>query len=129
MGLGLCLARPKSGLPPPLLVCSNNSAAALAHVQYTLYEWLTRARTRLRWAAAACRVGTVWAEAGWALCSPGPPTPQTLTHPQSPPTRRDSGKGGRASALEVFMLSALAKAGATLVTYPMMNIKTRMWVT
>lgn len=32
----------------------------------------------------------------------------------------------RATALEVFLLSALAKAGATLVTYPMMNIKTRM---
>jgi hypothetical protein len=34
-----------------------------------------------------------------------------------------SGKAERSSALEVFLLSALAKAGATLATYPMMNIK------
>jgi adenine nucleotide transporter 17 len=46
--------------------------------------------------------------------------------------RQSSAKGGaaaapqRASALEVFFLSSLAKAGATLLTYPMMNIKTRM---
>lgn len=32
----------------------------------------------------------------------------------------------RPGVLEVFMMSALAKAGATLVTYPMMTIKTRM---
>ncbi|KAI7843799.1 hypothetical protein COHA_002697 [Chlorella ohadii] len=39
-------------------------------------------------------------------------------------------KGGppaRASAWEIFLLSSLAKLGATLVTYPMMNIKTRMY--
>ena len=46
--------------------------------------------------------------------------------------RQRSAKGNaaaaaqRASALEVFFLSSLAKAGATLLTYPMMNIKTRM---
>ncbi|KAL4457944.1 hypothetical protein ABPG75_012809 [Micractinium tetrahymenae] len=34
----------------------------------------------------------------------------------------------RPSALEVFLLSALAKTGATLLTYPMLNIKTRMYV-
>ncbi|KAL4426979.1 hypothetical protein ABPG77_009540 [Micractinium sp. CCAP 211/92] len=34
----------------------------------------------------------------------------------------------RPSAAEVFLLSALAKTGATLLTYPMMNIKTRMYV-
>ena len=33
----------------------------------------------------------------------------------------------RASALEVFLLSALAKAGATIVTYPMLTIKTRLY--
>ncbi|EFN58748.1 hypothetical protein CHLNCDRAFT_140450 [Chlorella variabilis] len=38
-----------------------------------------------------------------------------------------AGPAARATALEVFLLSALAKAGATLVTYPMMNIKTRMY--
>lgn len=34
----------------------------------------------------------------------------------------------RASAAEVFLISALAKTGATLLTYPMMNIKTRLYV-
>lgn len=42
--------------------------------------------------------------------------------------RRSLGKKtqARASALEVFALSALAKLGATILTYPMMTIKTRM---
>lgn len=39
-------------------------------------------------------------------------------------------KGGkpalRPSALEIFVLSAVAKAGATIVTYPLMTVKTRM---
>eukprot|EP00887_Chlorella_sp_A99_P002640 scaffold6.g2640.t1 len=33
----------------------------------------------------------------------------------------------RPSALEVFLLSALAKAGATVLTYPLLIIKTRMY--
>ncbi|PRW56204.1 peroxisomal nicotinamide adenine dinucleotide carrier [Chlorella sorokiniana] len=44
--------------------------------------------------------------------------------------RRSGSKGSppaRASAWEIFLLSSLAKLGATLVTYPMMNIKTRMY--
>lgn len=32
----------------------------------------------------------------------------------------------RPSALEVFLLSALAKAGATVITYPLLTVKTRM---
>ncbi|KAL6767154.1 PXN1 [Auxenochlorella protothecoides x Auxenochlorella symbiontica] len=39
---------------------------------------------------------------------------------------QQTGKVTRASALEVFILSALAKAGATVVTYPMLTVKTRM---
>lgn len=34
--------------------------------------------------------------------------------------------GARPSALEIFMLSAVAKAGATLLTYPLLTVKTRM---
>jgi solute carrier family 25 (peroxisomal adenine nucleotide transporter), member 17 len=36
------------------------------------------------------------------------------------------GPRARPGALEVFLLSATAKAGATVLTYPMMTIKTRM---
>jgi solute carrier family 25 (peroxisomal adenine nucleotide transporter), member 17 len=32
----------------------------------------------------------------------------------------------RPSALEIFLLSAVAKAGATIVTYPLLTVKTRM---
>jgi len=61
---------------------------------------------------------------------PCPPLPLPLA------SRRgaSSSSGGRpatparATALEVFLLSALAKTGATLITYPLMNIKTRMYV-
>jgi adenine nucleotide transporter 17 len=34
--------------------------------------------------------------------------------------------GGRLSAGEVFLLSAIAKAGATVLTYPLLTVKTRM---
>lgn len=42
------------------------------------------------------------------------------------PQHTHPGKASRASAMEVFLLSALAKAGATVVTYPMLTVKTRM---
>lgn len=43
--------------------------------------------------------------------------------------RIESGKKvsvARPSALEIFLLSAVAKAGATLLTYPLLTVKTRM---
>lgn len=40
--------------------------------------------------------------------------------------QRRGGKPARPSALEVFLLSAVAKAGATVVTYPLLTVKTRM---
>lgn len=40
--------------------------------------------------------------------------------------RGGSSPARRPTALEVFMLSAVAKAGATVVTYPLLMVKTRM---
>jgi len=40
--------------------------------------------------------------------------------------RKGSGAINRPGVMEVFMMSAIAKTGATLVTYPLMTIKTRM---
>lgn len=40
--------------------------------------------------------------------------------------RQSGSSSARPSALEVFVLSALSKAGATVLTYPMLTVKTRM---
>ena len=40
--------------------------------------------------------------------------------------RQQKRKASRPSTLRVFMISALAKAGATVLTYPMLTVKTRM---
>lgn len=57
-------------------------------LQYTLYEWLSGMRARVR------------------------------------ATKGDANR--RPSAVEIFVLSSLAKAGATVVTYPMLTVKNRM---
>ncbi|GAB4820597.1 hypothetical protein N2152v2_007643 [Parachlorella kessleri] len=67
-------------------------------LQYALYEWLIKVR------AAARRREQRQLQGKAAAVAPT-----------------------RASALEVFLLSALAKAGATIVTYPMLTIKTRLY--
>lgn len=41
-------------------------------------------------------------------------------------TRSRKTRTKRPSSLEVFLMSALAKAGATVMTYPMLTVKTRM---
>lgn len=51
--------------------------------------------------------------------------PPMRTHPA--PQTHATGPLPRASALEVFLLASLAKAGATVVTYPLLTIKTRMY--
>ncbi|PSC72619.1 peroxisomal nicotinamide adenine dinucleotide carrier [Micractinium conductrix] len=73
----------------------NGTAASLVMVinptiQYTFYEWLQAARSKIR-------------------------------------RSKNGGMPQRPSAAEVFLISALAKTSATLLTYPMMNIKTRMY--
>lgn len=40
--------------------------------------------------------------------------------------KKNSGANSRLSAGEVFLLSAIAKAGATVLTYPLLTVKTRM---
>lgn len=44
------------------------------------------------------------------------------------PAAAAPGKGLPLSALDIFVLSALAKIGATLVTYPMLVVKSRLQV-
>ena len=65
-------------------------------IQYAFYEWLSAARTRVR--------------------------------NQNSSSKSGGGGAGqqRASAAEIFLTSALAKAGATVLTYPLLTVKTRM---
>jgi adenine nucleotide transporter 17 len=89
------------GLGPSLLLVVNPA------IQYALYEWLlagARAR-KVAKAAAAVR--------GGAAPRRGPLS--------SPPAAL-----ARLSATEVFLLSALAKIGATVLTYPMIVVKSRL---
>lgn len=85
------------GLGPSLVLVVNPA------VQYALYEWLL-AGARKRKAAGAGGVAARGAPRRPAA------TPATT----------------KLSATEIFLLSALAKIGATVVTYPMIVVKSRL---
>ena len=65
-------------------------------IQYALYEWMKAGRGKLGRGGGMPRVAY------------------------------QSSTPHRPSAMEVFWMSALAKAGATILTYPMLTVKTRM---
>jgi solute carrier family 25 (peroxisomal adenine nucleotide transporter), member 17 len=84
-------------------------------IQYILYESLVARALELRQAAAHS----------------GPYASRRLRqHQQQPriPTPMPLGGGLALSALEIFTLSAVAKIGATLLTYPMLVVKNRLQV-
>lgn len=137
-----------SGCPQLLAPPHPLAAVMLLHrLQYALYEYLVKVRMAVRRQQLRRQHGKAAGESGalgvgsWlhdanhtlmrCACSPGPNTPTPC--PAHPTTRALSCTRAvlpavHASALEVFVLSALAKAGATVVTYPLLTIKTRMYM-
>lgn len=106
----LCLWR--SGLTPPTSPCFPPAVCPVRMA-----------------AGGSCQAAVSSLVASMHCCLPAPQPYAMLMPPCLPSTHRRGTKGGppaRASAWEIFLLSSLAKLGATLVTYPMMNIKTRM---
>ncbi|KAG2434409.1 hypothetical protein HYH02_012421 [Chlamydomonas schloesseri] len=88
------------GVLPSLVMVANPT------LQYILYEWLTARLLEMRTAAAAASGGSrPGGKGGHPRGRPGPP---------------------KLSTGDVFLLTALAKLGATLVTYPMLLIKSRL---
>jgi adenine nucleotide transporter 17 len=93
------------GLGPSLVLVVNPA------VQYALYEWLLAGARKRK--AAGMGVGGGGAAAAAAAARGASRRPQTPPPP-------------KLSAHEVFLLSALAKIGATVVTYPMIVVKSRL---
>lgn len=94
----------------------------------------SRARTPLsvaREVYSEYGIGGFWNGVGPSLVMVINPTIQYAFYEWLSATRaalkkKQGGAIKRPSALEVFLVSALAKAGATVLTYPLLTIKTRM---
>ncbi|KAJ9512282.1 hypothetical protein QJQ45_012952 [Haematococcus lacustris] len=132
------------GLPAALLMVVNPT------VQFLLYEWLTarllesrRGRAAAAAAAPTCPASTKGASASRSGLRPRKfdlaqlpvPLPVTLAAPMTIVAVLGSGVlvvvllalcSAALSPMDAFLLSALAKLGATLVTYPMLLIKSRL---
>jgi adenine nucleotide transporter 17 len=99
------------GLAPSMIMVINPT------IQYILYESLVARALEWQRSSRAARVQT--------RHGAGPAAAAVQRHGGA----AAGGKGGMAlGALDIFVLSALAKIGATLVTYPLLVVKNRLQV-